>query len=907
MATQGNAVPLCYGYAWATGQRLQYYMMQNTGNSNLDYTRTGFWLLGEGEWDGLIELWDAVLGVLYSNEGGVVAPGIFNFHSGCDAVIGSGSTPSIGPDQGQDLLWNQLPPGLQPLHYNRWAYYVFSKKQEANGVSGTPSQSNANDWTDINPIGLWRTTRCRIFSSSGSMVGYAFTRNPAWHFVDLVCRRKLFPEYNIVSGVGPTDLPTAIKARFDWGAIAETAAYFGQIVASGMPRFCGDYSFTSKSTLQACLTQILTSSRSFIRERAGQLSIVADQPRASVFTFSRANADITEPDSQISTQPNMYIGAFKDLLVPACATIASITGGTNVEPVITTEAPHCLQALDYIVIGNTGTTYDGYWQVLTVPAPDANGNVYQATLSNRGSNYPAFVGSGGLVGLRYSRFKDRSPQFEHHAHQLAFGATAVGATRYRNRRATTTDFANCTWDQVSRVSSWQRSVALGPDQQPYITPATPMIKAPFFAADSAGSGAIAAQVESGDVVTIDATLSTSYAGEYEVVKQTIDLPASTPGQGMTRSPKEGAVTLYLRPYSDGNYPDASPANQPGIPDVPGLPGQQTSSTVVPLEDGGTFAFFTASMAAGNSFELPDGYNPNTMMAWASPQGFVQANLHCHYIMVCDAYDKNSVRDNKNIGLTLLAYSDGTDAPWSGDVNVGGVAWNSGTANAYTQNGLNFVEVTLAGGETVLFAKGFVASETVLELPSGYSWNQCIALAFPYMASDSGNPAHGFGAWVDSSNKVHHFYQDGEGHTWEGTGAVFLFAWKNNMGSWKNNGNGWFACPLSNGQAFAVLGASILDASNNGAAPTVYPTTSLFQVPTGGKIPPMGSLPATTLQCMTGPNGFVINGNDAHGVRLCQVDSSGNAWCTFEDGEGNVWPGSSGVFGLLCDVPTVPII
>ena len=55
--TTGTPIPLSYGYVWATGKRANYYMLENTGNNNMDYTRTGMWLLGHGEWDGCTELW----------------------------------------------------------------------------------------------------------------------------------------------------------------------------------------------------------------------------------------------------------------------------------------------------------------------------------------------------------------------------------------------------------------------------------------------------------------------------------------------------------------------------------------------------------------------------------------------------------------------------------------------------------------------------------------------------------------------------------------------------------------------------------------------------------------------------------------------------------------------------------
>ena len=142
--TTGAPIPLDYGYVWVTGKRHAYYMLQETGNWGLDYTRAGFWLLGHGEWDGNQELW---INDKLAWRGDTTSAGnlggwnwfnaldskqqiVFHFHSGCDAVIGSGLTPqSNGPDQGCDTLWSLFPPAVQPLCFSRIAYYALMRKQ----------------------------------------------------------------------------------------------------------------------------------------------------------------------------------------------------------------------------------------------------------------------------------------------------------------------------------------------------------------------------------------------------------------------------------------------------------------------------------------------------------------------------------------------------------------------------------------------------------------------------------------------------------------------------------------------------------------------------------------------------------------------------------------------------------
>ena len=229
--TTGTPIPLSYGYVWVTGKRHAYYTIQDTGNSHMDYTRVGLWLLGHGEWDGCSELWLNDILTWTGNVIGTAPSGfagqtwltgldypnqdfVFNFHSGCDSIIGSGLTPSSsGPDQGCDVLWGQFPSAVQPLCFSRIAYYSLMRKQplvyQSNDHQNDPSQ-----WTDINPIGLWRALRCRLFDANGNVTGYAFTTNPAWHWVDLWLRRKLFPDYNLGINAGPDALPASTGNRF---------------------------------------------------------------------------------------------------------------------------------------------------------------------------------------------------------------------------------------------------------------------------------------------------------------------------------------------------------------------------------------------------------------------------------------------------------------------------------------------------------------------------------------------------------------------------------------------------------------------------------------------------------------------------------------------------------------------
>ncbi len=896
MATAtGQAIALNYGYCWITGQKLNYRTLQNTNNDHLDWTKVGMWALGEGEMDGCEELWDSGLErLLYTSEND--SPTTFHFHRGCDAVIGSGTAfSSSGPDQGVDSFWQWMPAGLQPLHYHRIAYYSLFLKLVINNPSGAVFQNDPNAWAELNPVGLWRGIRCRLFDATGQMLGYAFTTNPAWHFVDIILRRKVMPEYLLDINNGPDDLTASVRKRFDWGAIFAAANYFDGILPDGNRRFEGNYSFSQQTSLQAVLSQVLQVCRSYMKERNGQIGLYPDQPRASVFTFSRKNADsFSANDSDLHNAANRYVAKFRDILIPSAADIASISAPDHTNPVVNTLNPHPFAAGDRVVIGGTNTKYDSNWVVSTVPSVD---EAYSLTLVSRGSNYPSYVGAGGKMGLLYSRFKDRAPEFNHHRNQLAKGAIGLGLPRQRNKVKVETDFATSTYDQIARISYYQRARALGADAVPYITPVAAELTAPLFALDEAGSGGIAIEIEPGNHITVDDTLSPVYAGEYEVLTATPQFASSTPGSddSIARTPVAGTMHLTLGPYSDSNFFDASNPEEAGWEDVPGSkPGNTSSYSTIDLQDG-VAAFFSGSGADSSTFSMPDaGFNPSDLLAWCSPQGFIEGNAHLHYIVECQVDPTR---------LLHLIYDDSDGGRWNGDLNFAALTWRSlHSVRTFSQGGCSFAELTLSGGEKVCWGQGIIGTAGAAVIPSGYTAAQSIMLAFPYTAGDSGHPAHGFGAYVGTDNSVHHYYWDGSNNTWEGPSQFFYFGYLNNMGTVTKTPNGWISIPLASGRTFLAAGFSILDARAAGVLPRHYPATNLTTILQGGKLPlPPNFLTATTLQTMIGANSFQITDNDCHGQKECYVDGDLNTLTSFEDGEGHVWYGSAGVFGVICDV------
>ncbi len=898
MPATGAPIALCYGYNWITGQRVQYRTLQNTNNDHLDWSRVGFWLLGWGEFDGCTEMWDAVLNrLLYTSE--IDDPDHFRFHPGCDADIGSGFDPvSTGGDQAVDQFFTLLPPGVQPLHYHRIAYYTLFLKQVINNPSGATYQNDPNAWTDINPVGLWRCMRCRIFDATGQMNTYAFTTNPAWQLVDVLLRRKYFPEYKLDAVAGPDDLTNAVRARFDWAAIADAAASYDTILANGRRKYEGNFAFAQQSSLQSVLGQILQCCRSFVRERNRQIQLIEDGPRASVFTMSRQNTmSFSANDRDMHAAANRYVAKFRDLLIPSAADVASISCPDHQSPTVTTVNPHPFAAADRIVIGGTDTKFDGQWVVSAVPATSSlDDDVYTMVLESRGSNYPAAAGAGGKIGLLYSRFKERAPEFNHHRNQYAHGAIGAGIPRQRNKLQLVTDFANCTFDQVARLSHYQRDRALGLDQSPYVPPVSAEVELPIFAADAAGSGTLAIDIAPGDRVTVDDTLDAVFNGDYEVLKATAQLTASSGSNADTlaRSPGGGTLQMTLGPYSETYFYETSDPDEAGYDIVPNSdPGNEAGYTLTPLSDG-QLAFFSTSGNDGSVVPIPSiGFNIANVLMWCSPQGYIEVGGQLHFIVNCDV-DKQY--------MLHLVYSDG-DALWHGDLNVLGIAWRTRNAARVFFEGINhFVELTLASGELICFGIGLVDPSAAVPIPPGYELAQTILLAFPKSASDTGNNAHGFRAYVHTDGTAHHDYYDGEGHHWEGVSHQLFFGWQNNMGTVTREG-GWVKFPQPDGTTLCVGGFSALDSHLNGTTPPLWPTSPLYPL-FDGVIPLPAGFTDTTLQVIPGTNSFQVVDHPAHGQKACYVDTNRNVITSFEDGEGNTWYGSSQVFAVLSDTPSL---
>lgn len=484
-APMGQGIPLCYGYVWCTGYRFiewekapQQWLRKHptdvgeevtddngyiqrcttagttgdtkpspwnetptdtTDDGSVVWTNDnhgkqyGFYLLGEGEWDGFNAL---------HNRGGIAAQGGFaraygyagagtwinnapdgeydvHFHPGFDTPVGTGLSPvSNGGDQLVDAFYNtELPPGLQPQTFSGLAYVAIRWQVQEWDPGGK-----------LDLIGLWRTKKCRIFDEMGNQTDYAFTTNPAWQWVDLWLSRAIFPrsEYNIDTG-GIQALDDIAKACFDWGAVYEWSQDCDYVLANGRKRFEGSFAFTSPATVQALEEQILLCARSYRQESGeGKLQPMMDKPRASVFTLTGAHVlpnTLSVDQKQVHANGNDYTGNFLDLGIPAVGQIDSISfsdtidGGAQDEWQITTIEENPIAKYDTIVIGDSDNDdMNVSWLVQSV----VDDHTFMAVVP-AGQIDHSETASGGVWGYPHTRFTKRSPHIVHWQHAAARG------------------------------------------------------------------------------------------------------------------------------------------------------------------------------------------------------------------------------------------------------------------------------------------------------------------------------------------------------------------------------------------------------------------------------------------------------------------------------------------------------
>ncbi len=560
----GRTLPLAFGYVFGSGEKVQ----STTTPGGQYYS---IYLLGEGEWDGP----QMVTGVaaqgghlrdvnikLYG-ENGLPFPldVTMHFHSGAYAVKGSAGMGNVssGGNQGYDVYLANFPGVAPPQCYSGIAYYV----------DYGPGQQKYGTWKAPSPVGIWRSTKCRIFDDYGNVTAYAFTTNPTWHAVEAILRYKIKCQQPPLAG-----LTDAEKACFNWAAIAEHAARNSYLLANGAPRFSGSYVFAAEQTLTDILETIMRVSRSFIRTYGSQIAFIGDDARTSVFQLSANHLvpDTLEIDKKdLSKAANIYVPRFRDLNIPAIVPVVSaacavwdsttnfapVIGGVRVTDIVifTTDGTHPFALGDYVAYdGCSDPAMDVDYFV--VSATDGSGNASNTVFCCQGVSGATLSGTGGFLGTQDSRFAQRAPiNVQNRAHQRAVGQAAPGLSVLPRVTPVNYDMGNSTFDQTNRVMKYEALRDLGADGA--------VLKAPFKAKLSGRLESVDANfaaligVQPGDVLTLDDWVTPEFAGDYEVTEPVvITCPAAGSGAGASGA-SSGKIELNLQSYNPDAYPDTS--------------------------------------------------------------------------------------------------------------------------------------------------------------------------------------------------------------------------------------------------------------------------------------------------------------------------------------------------------------
>lgn len=254
---------------------LAYGLVRGAGNLILqqeltDKTRVSFYMLGEGPWDSILRLW------INSKQVTLPSSSTVHFHPGLDGEIGNGLSPvSTGGDQHVDQFFTLIPGGLDPITFSRYAWLALKTAPDP----GAPS-------AQLTVLADYQAMQLRQFDSSGNQTAFAWTQNWAWIICDFLIRKFVLRE-----GKVNQPLVAAELARFDWPSFSAAATYYDAVLSLGQKRFSdgGVVYVNSSDTADKALEQMLMMCRSYLLERNGKLSLYADQPRSSIFTFTSDN------------------------------------------------------------------------------------------------------------------------------------------------------------------------------------------------------------------------------------------------------------------------------------------------------------------------------------------------------------------------------------------------------------------------------------------------------------------------------------------------------------------------------------------------------------------------------------------------------------------------------------------
>jgi hypothetical protein len=586
-------LPFACGYVLGAGDKV-------LETVTLNGAQYALFILGEGEWDGyeMVNTY-AIQGngttvptipphlargsktdlnpLLWAEE----TANVLHFHSGAYTPIGTtipvvdpttglipiNSSQDPGPSQGYDPWFSQFPSVTPPQSFNGMAYAIFYSPPP-----GTYLRGNFTPGT-ISGTCVWRTTKCRIFDAYGNVVSYGFTCNPAWHKVEAILRYKIRPQHPPIGG-----LTDAEKACFNWESIVELAARNDHILPNGKPRFTGNYIFAADATLTNMMETMMRVDRSYQREEGGQIYLIGDDARASVFIASAKHlvpGSLKLDKKDVSKAPNMFVPQYRDLDIPAVCEVQTGVGFgafylsgrlINGFRALTCSTPSPFANESFMTYGGcSDPTWDGDYRVNVF---DESGDPYPVGSAHPNTTYtimPTPAGTpvenviGGYLGSNDARFSSRAPTgVQHRSAQKMVAQQALGLTVQPRINRVNYDCGNSTFDQTNRLMKFERDSQLGTDTGASWTAPIGGTLSLYFESTDTNAAQLPKVVKRHEVITLDSWLFPEGPGDYKV--QDMEIRAeSNASSGQVELVADLTITAYNRDaYTDESDP---PGNQ----------------------------------------------------------------------------------------------------------------------------------------------------------------------------------------------------------------------------------------------------------------------------------------------------------------------------------------------------------
>jgi len=218
-----------------------------------------------------------------------------------------------------------------------------------------------------------------------------------------------------------------------------------------------------------------------------------------------------------------------------------------------------------IAITNASTTIFAWGAQLEIGAA---ANTYIQTADIVGGTSGTRSGNGS-VGTPESRFAVKgSPVIDHTQHQNAIGQRGLSLTPIFRVVPATVDLGNNTVERVGRILNFLLARNLGINTTPYVAPWTGTVTCFMDAVDSSNRSLIA-QI-CGDILTVDATVSEEYQGDYEIMKMAFIVPAADGGNsGSNAQSSRATIELTLLQYLAAAFSDTSLVAQAIRASIPG--------------------------------------------------------------------------------------------------------------------------------------------------------------------------------------------------------------------------------------------------------------------------------------------------------------------------------------------------